>query len=179
MSETGDLHALLDQYEIALGYTDALRADLTPEQLMWRPTENSSSIAWHLAHQPAVAYFMLRNLTAAAPRLDPELELVADSATPEVERGRLPSRDEIGAFRTEVADRVRGGIARIAGGDVPAPAQLTIVATTLMTSIINHEYQHDVWINEVRSTQLGLSAIGPPASPTLAVVDGYPVLTAN
>ena len=75
---TPSLGELLAEYDRALAYTDELRADLTPEQIAWRPHEASSGIGWHLGHQPAVAHYLIRNLTAAEPRLDPELEALMD-----------------------------------------------------------------------------------------------------
>jgi hypothetical protein len=54
-------------------------------------------------------------------------------------------------------------IGNIADGQVGAPAQLTIVATHLLTAVINHEYQHDQWIGEVRNRT---SAIHYPRTPT-------------
>ena len=174
---TIDLDALIGEYELALAHTDELTRGLDDEQLFWRPNESSSAIGWHLVHQPAVADFLLRNLTAAAPRLDPELELIADSATPEKARGHLPDRDHIHWFRREVAGRVRRGVQRISAGDVGAPNQLRIVATSLMIAVINHEYQHDVWIAEVRTDRFGLQSVDPPRSPALTTVDGYPVIS--
>ena len=32
---------------------------------------------------------------------------------------------------------------------------MTIVATYLLTAMVNHEYQHDQWIGEVRGQNLG------------------------
>jgi len=43
----------------------------------------------------------------------------------------------------------------IASGNVTAPEQLTIVAAHLLTALINHEYQDDQWIGEVRADDLG------------------------
>ena len=84
------LSELLTEYDRALRFTAMLTDGLDDDQVAWRPHEQFSPIGWHLAHQAAVAHFMLRNLTAAAPRLDPELEALADSATPETERAPLP-----------------------------------------------------------------------------------------
>jgi hypothetical protein len=57
----------------------------------WPPKENSSAIGWHLGHQAHVAHFMIRNLTAAEPSPDPELDALMDSAQPERFRGALPT----------------------------------------------------------------------------------------
>jgi hypothetical protein len=69
-----ELQALLREYDRARAYTDELWKDLTPEEVTWRPHENSSAIGWHLGHQAHVAHFMIRNLTAAEPSPDPELD---------------------------------------------------------------------------------------------------------
>ena len=101
------LSALLAEYERALRYTDELANDLEADEISWRPDEESSSIGWHLSHQPAVAHFMLRNLTAAEPRLDPALEALADSATPERDRGNVADIAFVRDFRRTVAAKVR------------------------------------------------------------------------
>ena len=62
--------------------------------------------AWHLGHQPAVAHFMVRNLTAAEASLDAELEALMDAATGEPDRGDLPTLDRIVDYRDAVAERV-------------------------------------------------------------------------
>ena len=170
------LAELLDEYDRALAYTDALVGDLTPDEIAWRPHEESSAIGWHLGHQPAVAHFMIRNLTAAEPRIDEELERLMDSATEERQRGELPELDRLMAYRATVADRVRHRIGVIDAGEVGAPAQLRLVATTLMIAVINHEYQHDTWIAEVRRDAHGKDLPPVPTSPTLQTVDGYPTL---
>ncbi len=173
MPELGDL---LREYDRALAYTDELIGGLTPDEVHWRPNEESSAIGWHLGHQAAVAHFMVRNLTAAEPSPDPDLDPVMDSATPERQRGDLPPVDRIVAYRDAVADRVRFRIGNIAAGDVGAPAQLAVVAANLMTAIIDHEYQHDQWIGEVRMNDLGHALPDRPASPLLTEIDGYLIL---
>lgn len=173
---TPTLRELLDEYDRALSFTASLVEDLTPEQVAWRPTAESSGIGWHLGHQAAVAHYMIRNLTAAEPRLDPEFEALMDSATAEVDRGDLPSYDRITGFRATVADRVRFRIGRIDDGAVGAPAQLRLVATNLLVAVVNHEYQHSTWISEVRRDAFGLALPPRPESPRLTVIDGYPVI---
>ena len=171
-----DLGELLREYDRALAYTDSLVDDLTPAEIHWRPDEESSAIGWHLGHQAAVAHFMIRNLTAAEPSPDPELDPVMDSATPERQRGDLPSVDRITAYRTAVADRVRFRIRAIAAGEVAAPAQLAVVGSNVLTAIVDHEYQHAQWIGEVRSRDLGHRLPGRPTSPMLLEIDGYLML---
>ncbi len=170
------LDALLVEYGRALTYTDTLWMDLDADEVLWRPKREASSIGWHLAHQPAVAHFMLRNLTAAQSRLDPDLEAVADSATAEADRGALPDPARIAALRSSVAGAVRTGIRTIEAGEVSAPTQLRFVAQTLLVAVINHEYQHSRWIGEVSSGPLGHDLPPPPVSDHLAVVDGYHVV---
>ncbi|MEU6657701.1 DinB family protein [Streptomyces sp. NPDC046821] len=171
-----DLTGLLHEYDRARAYTDDLWRDLTPDEVIWRPNEDSSAIGWHLGHQAHVAHFMVRNLTAAEPSPDPELDAVMDSANPEKFRGALPTVDRLATFRDTVAERVHARIGDIAAGRVGAPNQLAIVATHLLTALINHEYQHDQWIGEVRAENLGHALPSDPASDLLSRVDGYLVL---
>ena len=100
-----DLAELLDEYDRACAYTDALWEDLPEEEIRWRPRPDFSPIGWHLGHQAAVAHFMFRNLTAAEPSPDPTLEPVMDSANPEANRGDLPALDRIAGYRTAVKAR--------------------------------------------------------------------------
>lgn len=85
------LRPLPREYDRARASTDELWKDLTPDEVAWRPHENSSGIGWHLGHQAAVAHFMIRNLTAAEPSPDPALDGLMDSANPERFRGALPT----------------------------------------------------------------------------------------
>ncbi len=169
---------LVSEYERALAYTDELWTDLSPEEVRWRPDEESSAIGWHLGHQPAVAHYMVRNLTAAEPRLDPELDHLMDSATAEAERGELPSIDRLTDYRNSVAERVRFRIGAIDEGRTGAPTQLRVIARNLLVAVINHEYQHDKWIGEVRSDQHGHDLPPTPHSERLCVLDGYVVVNA-
>ncbi|MFJ5262616.1 DinB family protein [Streptomyces sp. NPDC088387] len=172
-----DLTALLREYDLARAYTDELWKDLTPDEVTWRPEENSSAIGWHLGHQAHVAHFMVRNLTAAEPSPDPELDGIMDSANPEKFRGALPTVRRLTEFRDTVAERVHARIGDIAAGRVGAPTQLAVVGSVLLTALINHEYQHDQWIGEVRSASLGHALPDDPASDRIGRVDGY--LTLN
>jgi hypothetical protein len=99
-----------------------------------------------------------------------------DSAQPEKFRGALPTVRRLTAFRDTVAERVHARIGDIAAGQVGAPAQLSIVATSLLTALVNHEYQHDQWIGEVRAGNLGHALPPDPTSDGLSRVDGYLVL---
>lgn len=172
-----EVEALLREYDRARGYTDELWKDLTPDEVTWRPHENSSAIGWHLGHQAHVAHFMIRNLTAAEPSPDPALDALMDSATPERFRGALPTVQRLTQFRAAVAERVHARMTDIGAGRVSAPGQLAIVATHLLTALINHEYQHDQWIGEVRANDLGRALPPDPDTGTIRRVDGYLVLT--
>lgn len=176
MAFSSSIDDLLSVYEQALAYTDDLWRDLTVDEVHWRADDNSSAIGWHLGHQPAVAHFMVRNLTAAEPPLDAELDVLMDSATPPAKRGALPDLEQLRWYRDGVADRVRVRIGDIRDGNVGAPDQLTIVAKVLLVSVINHEFQHSKWIGEVRSEVHGHSLPNEPTSPLLSVIDGYHVI---
>ncbi|MFD8462850.1 hypothetical protein [Streptomyces antimycoticus] len=64
----------------------------------------------------------------------------------------------------------------IAGGRVAAPDQLTVVARHLLVALINHEYQHDEWIGEVRANDLGHALPTDPDTDQVSRLDGYLVL---
>ncbi len=168
---------LLAEFDRATAYTDSLWADLTVDEVHWRPNEHSSAIGWHLGHQAAVAHYMVRNLTAAEPPLDAELDRLMDSATPEPERGVLPDLDRLHSYRTRTAERLHVRMGDIASGAVGAPHQLAHIAVGLIIAVTNHEYQHSQWIGEVRSQDLGRSLPDRPASDLLGEVDGYLMIT--
>ncbi|RNG26492.1 DinB family protein [Streptomyces botrytidirepellens] len=170
------IDALLREYDRALAHTDELWKDLTPDEVTWRPHENSSAIGWHLGHQAHVAHFMVRNLTAAEPSPDPALDALMDSANPEQFRGALPTVERLTAFRETVAERVHARMRAIASGKVAAPEQLSVVAAHLLTALINHEYQHDQWIGEVRAGDLGHALPPDPGSDHVRRLDGYLVV---
>ena len=60
-----------------------------------------------------------------------------------------------------------------------APAQLAFIASTLLTAVINHEYQHSKWIGEVRHEQFGHALPDLPRSGLLSELDGYVVVGAG
>ena len=175
-STSASIADLLDEYERALAYTSDLWTDLSVDEVRWRADEHSSAIGWHLGHQPAVAHFMVRNLTAAEPSLDPELDLLMDSATPPSGRGDLPSLERLAGYRDGVAERVRVRISDIETGNVAAPVQLRVIARTLLVAVINHEYQHSKWISEVRSDVHDRTLPTVPTSRLLSVIDDYNVV---
>ncbi|HEU5469662.1 MAG TPA: DinB family protein [Actinophytocola sp.] len=171
-----EIAELLTEYDRARTYTDELWRDLSTEELHWRPRQDFSPIGWHLGHQAHVAHFMIRNLTAAEPSPAPDLDGVMDSANPEAHRLPLPDPRRIADFRSTVAERVHARMNAIGAGTVGAPAQLTIVAQALLTALINHEYQHDRWIGEVRNRDLGHPLPDDPTSDRITTVDGYLVV---
>jgi len=166
------LSTLLDEFDIAQRYSASLTAGLDDAQVAWRPDENSSAMAWHLGHQGAVTHYMVRNLTAAEAPFDASFDKVFDSATPEPARGDLPPLAEIVGYREAIAASTRRVITKIADGDVGAPEQLQRVAARLMAGVIDHEYQHAKWVEEVRGTFLDTEAPAPQSANTV-LVDGY------
>ena len=178
MTAQTSLADLIEEHRLAQAYSTSLVADLGAEQIAWRPNENSSAIGWHLGHQGAVNHYMVRNLTAAEVTFDEAFDKIFDSATPEPYRGELPSLDEIVGYRQAIADSTAAVIARIGNGDVGAPTQLERVAQRLMCSVIDHEYQHAKWIEEVRNSLVDTAAPKPPSS-RLVAVDGYWMIDAT
>lgn len=171
-----EIAELLAEYDRARAYTDELWRDLTVQELHWRPEPDFSPIGWHLGHQAHVAHFMVRNLTAAEPSPAPDLDDLMDSANPESSRLPLPGPQRLADFRTTVGERVHARMKAIGAGDVGAPAQLKIIAQTLLMAIINHEYQHDRWIGEVRDRDLGHALPDDPTSDRITTIDGYLVV---
>lgn len=174
--EHSPLTSLLREYDRALDHTDSLWIDLTADEVRWRPRPEASAIGWHLGHQAAVAHFMVRNLVAAEASIDPRLDALMDSATPEPARGSLPAIEDLRAYRRRVADRVRTRVGEVVAGNVGAPRQLGRVAATMLRGIVDHEYQHSKWIGEVRVGELGHPLPDPPTSDALVEVDGYTML---
>jgi DinB superfamily len=163
---------LIEEYDLARAYTGSLYAGLTDDEIAWRPCTDSSGIGWHLGHQAAVNHFLVRNLLGAEPSLDPALDALFDAATPEPYRGALPPIAEITGYREAVAAATHAVIARVLEGRVGAPTQLRHVLSGVLTDAINHEYQHDTWICEVREV-IGRPAVSPPTSVNVTLVDGY------
>ena len=91
-----------------------------------------------------------------------------DSATDEHDRGHLPDLERLAAYRSAVRERVRHRVGAIEQGNVGAPAHQHLVAINLLVAVINHEYQHDKWIGEVR-THLGHAL--PPAPALVSAHD--------
>ena len=169
-----NLEQLLTEYETARDYMHRLVADLDEATVTWRPHSNSSAIGWHLGHTAAVNHYMVRNLTAAEPRIDDRLDLLFDSATEELDQESCPRRRPLW-LTDAVASSTRRVIAAIIAGRVGAPEQLALIARGMLTSIINHEYQHAKWVDEVR-TALGHRSVAEPRSTHLTTIEGYWVL---
>lgn len=172
----GNVEVLLEEYNVARAFSERLVNGLSGEQIAWRPHVDSSAIGWHLGHQAAVNHFMVRNLTSAEPSKNSGFDALFDSATPETDRGQLPAIDEILAYRSAIAASTTSIIDRIATGNVGAPAQLGHIAEGMLRSLINHEYQHDTWVLEVRR-DLGLSLAPEIPSSNVRDVDGYWMVT--
>ena len=172
------LSELIDELALAQRFSVDLVADLTPDQIVWRPHQNSSAIGWHLGHQAAVCHYMVRNLTAAEPPIDRHFDALFDSATSEPDRDPLPPVADILAYREAIAASARLTLARIVDRRVGAPDQLTVVACGLVCALINHEYQHSTWIAEVRDTMVDTPAPST-VSNRLTSLDGYWVIQAS
>ena len=170
-----DVELIVGEYDLARAYTRGLYADLAEDEITWRPCADSSGIGWHLGHQAAVNHFLVRNLLSAEPSLDPALDALFDAATPERDRGGLPSIAVTTRYREAVAAATHAVIERVLAGRVGAPAQLRHVLARVLTGAINHEYQHDTWICEVREV-IGRPPAPPPASVNVTLLEGYWVL---
>lgn len=167
-----DVELIVGEYDMARAYTGTLYADLTEEQVAWRPCPDSSGIGWHLGHQAAVNHFLVRNLLSAEPSLAPALDALFDAATPERDRGNLPPISVITRYREAVAAATHAVIDRVLAGRVGAPTQLRHVLARVLVDAVNHEYQHDTWICEMREV-IGRPAAAPPASIRVALVEGH------
>ena len=167
-----DLATLREEYDGALEYTRHLYEDLPESDVLWRPREKSSAIAWHLGHQAAVSHFLLRNLFDAEPSIEPSYDALFDAANPEENRGKLPSLADIVAYRQEIAARTHARVEKLLHANHPAPAQRTQAMQTILINLINHEYQHDCWIAEMRQTR-GYSVPGTIPSQRARNVDGF------
>jgi hypothetical protein len=90
----------------------------------------------------------------------------------------VPARDRIVGYRAAVAAQIHVRLRDIEEGRVAAPDQLRVVGRHLLVALINHEYQHDQWISEVRHHGLGHALPPRPASERLTEIDGYTVVVA-
>jgi DinB superfamily len=170
-----NLEMLRDEYDQARRYTHSLYADLSEADVQWRPAPKSSGIGWHLGHQAAINHYLLRNLLAAEPSLNPQFDALFDASTPEEQRGHLPALSAIVAYREAVAHRTHAHIRTLLAGTRPAAQQAMHAMGPLLVSLINHEYQHDCWVREVRAL-LGRDTPDRVFSRRVRQIDGYWVL---
>jgi len=170
-----NLEILRDEYDLARRYTHSLYADLPEADVQWRPAPKSSGIGWHLGHQAAINHFLLRNLLAAESSLNPQFDALFDASTPEEQREHLPSLSAIVAYREAVADRTHAHIHTLLGGTRPVAQRALYVIGPLLVSLINHEYQHDCWVREMRAL-LGRDMPDTVFSRRVRQLDGYWVL---
>jgi len=170
-----ELNTLRDEYDLSRRYTQSLYEDLSVADIGWRPVSKSSAIGWHLGHQAAVNHYMVRNLLNAEASLDRQLDALFDSANPEAHRGDLPALATILDYRNTIAHRTHARIDAIAAGKHPASQQLRQALVPILAAIINHEYQHDCWIREMRAT-LGYDKTDQVFSTRVVQLNGYWVL---
>lgn len=167
-----DLATLRDEYDLARLYTQSLYEDLPEPEVQWRPKPKSSAIAWHLGHQAAVNHFLLRNLFDAEPSIESRFDVLFDAANPEENRGNLPSLADIVTYREAVAARPHARLEELLNGQRAALSQASHTLRALLISLINHEYQHDCWIGEMRQTR-GYPLPASAPSQRARLVDGY------
>ena len=170
-----NLDTLREEYDLSRRYTRSLYEDLSEADIQWRPAPKSSAIGWHLGHQAAVNHYMTRNLLNAEASLDPQLDALFDSATPEENRGDLPSLAAILGYRDTIAQRTHARLDAIATAEHSAARQLRLLIAPIMVGIINHEYQHDCWIREMRA-RLGHDKADQVFSKRVVQLNGYWVL---
>jgi hypothetical protein len=172
-----DLETMRHEYELARQYTLSLYDGLDESTIMWRPSYQGSSIGWHLGHQAAVNHHALRNWINRDGSINPAFDRIFDAATDEIGRAFLPPLAEIVAYREIVAARTLERIDEILTGDCRAPDQMRRIAVTMLAGLVNHEYQHDCWVGEVRQA---LGHGEPPralsTNPCLINCDGYWVM---
>jgi hypothetical protein len=172
-----DLETMRHEYELARQHTLSLYQDLDEPTVMWRPSHQSSSIGWHLGHQAAINHHTLRNWINRDGSINPDFDRIFDAATEEIGRGWLPPLADIVAYREIVAARTLERIDEILTGDCRAPDQMRRVAVTMLAGLINHEYQHDCWVGEVRQALVGGELPDPVSTnPCLLHLDGYWVM---
>ena len=172
-----NLVMLRDEYDLARRYTQSLYADLPEAAVHWRPAPQSSGIGWHLGHQAAVNHFFMRNVLAAEPSLNPQFDALFDAVKPEEQRGTLPPLHAILTYREAIARHTHAHIEAVLAGTRPAAQQATYTLGALLVSLINHEYQHDCWVRQMRGL-LGRETPDVGFSRHVRQVDGYWMLPA-
>ena len=169
------LERLRDEYDLARRYPQSVYTDLPEADVYWRPAPKSSGIGWHLGHQAAINHFLVRNLLAAEPSLNPQLDALFDAATPEEQRGMLPPLPAILTSREAIARRTHAHIEAVLAGTRPAAQPATYAIGALLVSLIHHEYQHDCWVREMHAV-LGRETLDVVLSRAVCQVDGDWVL---
>jgi hypothetical protein len=134
-----NLEMLRDEYDLARRYTQSLYADLPEADVHWRPAPQSSGVGWHLGHQAAVTHFLVWNLLAAEPRLNPQFDTLFDAVTPEEQRGTLPPLRAILMYREAIARHTYAHNEALLRGARPAVQQATDAIGPLLVSLMNHE----------------------------------------
>ena len=171
-----ELEALRREYDLCLQYTQSLYEDLNDTDVFWRPAPQSSSIAWHLGHQGAVTHALVRNLIDAEPSLNPPFDRLFDAANPQENRGELPSLADIVSYRRAVEGRVHMHLSALLDGNRSAAhgamQQVLRIIEPILVSLINHEYQHDCWIREMRG-RIGRDKPDAVFSERVRQIDGY------
>ena len=173
-----DLATLREEYDLALQYTCRLYEDLPEPDVQWRPMQKSSAIAWHLGHQAAVNHFLLRNLFDAEPSIEPRFDALFDAANPEENRGNLPPLAYIVDYRQAIAARTHACVKELVNATHAPPVQRAQAMKTILVNLINHEYQHDRWIGEMRQKR-GHSIPRTHPSQRARLVDGYWMLSSD
>jgi hypothetical protein len=79
------------------------------------------------------------------------------------------------AYREAIARRTHAHIEAVLAGTRPAAQQATYALGALLVSLINHEYQHDCWVREMRAV-LGRETPDVVVSRAVCQVEGYWVL---
>jgi len=172
-----NLAMLRDEYDRARHYTPSLFADLPEADVYWRPALQSSGIGWHRGHQAAVNQVLVRNVLAAELSLNPQFDVLFDAVTLEEQRGTLPPLHTLLTYREAIARRTHAHLEAVLAGTRPAAQQATYALGPLLVSLINHEYQHDCWVREMRAL-LGREQPDVVFSRHVRQVDGYWALPA-
>ena len=117
-------------------------------------------------------HFLLRNLFDAEPSINPDFDALFDAANPEENRGGLPPLADVVAYREAIAARTHARLDELLNGQRAAPSQASHTLRTLLLNLINHEYQHDCWIGEMRQIR-GYPVPDAVPSQRARLVDGY------
>jgi ergothioneine biosynthesis protein EgtB len=144
-ADTGDRRAALESFEAVRRETEALAANLTPEDQAIQSMPDVSPTKWHLAHTTwFFETFILGRLDRGYPAFDPAFAYLFNSyyeavgpRHPRPERGLLsrPSVDIVGAYRDHVGAALSRFVER-------APEAAWREAAPLIELGLHHEQQH-------------------------------------